>query len=268
MHRLSSMTLTLCLLGVSHLVLSAHAKAQPACTASAERSDRGLGKELGQAEFVATVKGRSIRVPFGYSTLYIRFDSKTQDMVRSGSFRLNGTRFWFAFTLPDLQWSDIKFSGLVRYRDCRDIEAGRADRYAVLATLDWPWLGEPELGIYLTPDRKMRNLFGTQIASINKQPRQYGLVHFAKPPFNTPKIFGTKPGSSPQVIFRCLEDQLPNPTCHGDVWWPEEKLGMYFRFSRQDLPEWKTITESARTLVARWRDAAKVGDENQPVGSE
>jgi hypothetical protein len=74
--------------------------------------------------------------------------------------------------------------------------------------------------------------------------KEFGLTRLIQPAPISPIFYNTELGAMTQLNLRCSSDAdaPPNPSCDGNVWWPEEKLGLWIHFSKQDLPKWQEIT--------------------------
>ena len=158
----------------------------------------------------------------------------------------------FSFWMPDLRWPEHNRFNVPSFRPCED---GRQppgeDEYVVQATLEWPWLPDPEANGFILPSTKLANgqKVGTNILDPEAEAPE-GLIRLRLSHTERPAFY-TKPGVSPQGIFNCTIN-LVNHGCSGDFWWPEENLGMHLFFPYANIDEWQIIADNARTLLKRW----------------
>ncbi len=217
-------------------------------------------------EYYLTARGVWFKLPFGYMNPWP--DSLSEPILRQRSpdmpdqSGLEKTAVAFAFWMPSLRWPERNRFNVWSYWPC---ENGRPPpgegEYIVVATIEWPWLPNPEAAGYVLPDQQFENRtgYGSARGDYNVTSEHDLLrleAHDGKLLF-----YHSEPGDVPRLFLTCTPPASPpgNPLCDGRAWWTEERLGLYLRFRRGDIADWRRIADAARTLALRWRARAQGG---------
>jgi hypothetical protein len=163
----------------------------------------------------------------------------------------------FAFWMPSLRWPERDRLSVPSYRPCEDGRTISASEFIVEAEIEWPWLPEPEAQGFVTPEMR----YGNQVRHLGllAAGQEFGLARLVRSGRAGPIFYSNTQNAKPQLSLRCSSDvdsPPPNPSCDGNVWWPDENLGLRVNFSKQDLPHWRQIVSAARELAYRWRKNA------------
>jgi hypothetical protein len=212
-------------------------------------------------EYYLNPKGIWFKLPFGYLNPWPDRDAERLLRQRTPQNpRVPGlgdaTGVTFAFWMPSLRGPERDRFSVPSFRPC---ESGREishSEFVVEAEVEWPWLPSPEKHGFITPEMRYEN--GVRYLGLRKEKEEYGLIRLVGSKELGSIFYNTKPEAKMQLNLRCSPDidEPPNPSCDGNVWWPEEKLGLWVYFSKQDLPKWQEIITATRALAYRWRKNA------------
>lgn len=218
-------------------------------------------------EYYLTSRGVWFKVPFGYINPWPNRDFEPVLRQRSPDMQdqsgLEKTAVSFAFWMPSLRWPEQDRLSMPLYRPC---ENGRPPpgegEHIVEGIIEWPWLPNPEAAGYILPDQQFENRTGYSAGQYQYDVTyEHGLQRIE---WGGGKLlfYRSEPNDVPRIFFRCTPPAGPqgNPLCDGRVWWPDDRLGLYLRFPRGDIGDWRRIAGAARTLALRWHANAQKQD--------
>jgi len=198
-----------------------------------------------------TVKVRDtvFRVPAAYFTI-----CPTPEMV--STVNVHDDALSFIFWVPELRPVLTKtFPPLLTPRP-RELERppARPDEFAALVLyLQFVRVDDPS---YISPAKRFDNYARGFSGAGDVFEQRYGLEWFRleKEPWKADN-YRHVPGTDPQVELGCAEnpETLPNPQCHGHVYFSADELAFYVRFSQHEMPRWREVIIGARELALRWR---------------
>lgn len=219
-------------------------------------------------EYWVNPRGVWLKVPYGHlwdwpRGFHARMADKNPDNPIPKGFGEIPRKFSFAFWMPDLRMPERDTGDIPCMQPCED---GRpkpeAHQYIVRARLSWPWLENYKEARLILPDSVRESRLRRYNRKTAYTDEIHGLTRIR--PYPTPTgvpgfdFYNTPFGSSPHLELRSasIHAKYPNPLCAGDIWWPDERLMLYLRFSKHNLEDWRKIAEGARTLAHRWRNKA------------
>lgn len=214
-----------------------------------------------EREYYLNPRGVWLKLPFGHFNPWPSRDAERllrqrtpQNPQVPGLKQATGVSF--AFWMPSLRWPERDRFSVPSFRPCEDGRQISDVEFVVEAEIEWPWLPNPEKHGFITPETRYEN--GVRHLGLRVDKKEFGLTRLIQPATISPIFYHTEPGAMTQLSLRCSSDAdaVPNPSCDGNVWWPEEKLGLWIHFSKQDLPKWQEIIVAARELAYRWRKNA------------
>ena len=199
------------------------------------------------------------RVPFGYLFLWPGDEYERLLRLRSPD---NPdppglglpTLFHFSFWMPDLRWPEHNGSYFARsFRPC---ESGRPapteEQYVAVGILKWPWLSGSTEPYFMPPDVRFERMQRNgEVQAIDDAGAPEGLSRVVVRGTKI-RFFYSNRDVKIRSLFRCrVTDTVYR--CIGDVWWPDENLGISINFPRSQLGDWQSIADGARELVSEWR---------------
>jgi len=255
------------------------ARADPACppwiketNPIVTRDNRGVALDR---EYWTNPHGVWFKVPFAYfrSGLGGWLTRRTEPILRMRNpdnpvpkgTNGNATGIAFGFWMPSLRAPSRNWSSFTSFQPCED---GRpkptAEQFTVEAKIEWPWLKNYKEAGLILPEKRQRNIMSNEKNSSLSfvkfgDNKETVLIRLMQPQENGSLYYFNVPGSSPHFLWFCgsKNTKLPNPSCRGRVWWPEENLAAWVNFSKRNIKDWREILEGVRTLAYRWRDKAK-----------
>lgn len=164
------------------------------------------------------------------------------------------TLIHFSFWMPDLRRPEHNRSDFVlSFRPC---ESGRPapteEQYVGGGTLKWPWLPGSTEPYFTPPDVRFERMQRNgEVQAVDDAGAPEGLSRVLVRGTGI-RFFYSNYDVKVRSLFRC---RVVNSVyiCTGDVWWPDEYLGISIYFPRSQLGDWQSIADGARELVSEWR---------------
>ena len=164
------------------------------------------------------------------------------------------TLFHFSFWMPDLRWPEQNGSDFaLSFRPC---ESGRPaptdEQYVAVGVLKWPWLPGPTEPHFIPPDVRFEGMQRKgEVLAIDDVGAPEGLSRIVVRGTKI-RFFYSNDYVKKRSLFRCrVVDSVYR--CIGDVWWPNEGLGISINFPQSRLRDWQDIADGARKLLSGWR---------------
>ena len=214
------------------------------------------GRDLAK-EYYFNAAGTWLKVPLGHLNPW--YGAPLEDitpLMPDAAEKRKGTGLDFVFWMPTLRWPERDKLSVPFYRFCEDGRRMPEDgEYIVVASITHPW--QPISASPLRDRLPAERLENTKkYLAFTPSGSEYGLDHYEGPEGAVDDYFFS--GGDRSLVLQCYKrEKYLNPLCVGHVWWSLENLGMYIRFSLQDLPRWRENIDAAYKLAHSWRENAK-----------
>jgi hypothetical protein len=197
------------------------------------------------------VRGTLLRIPAGY----LWPDHAARGRVNEK------TELGFMFWMPDRRYLEARPGPSV----FRPLEPGRdyprSSTYVVSVNTLHPV--SPDDAGYLTPEQRFKNFTSVKgNESLSFEEEAFGLVRFWRRDWAHPRPepftkYRHVEGTDPQILFNCTPPhQLRytlNPSCNGEVYYAQDRLGFFVFFPRDEIRHWREIVSSVRDLFSAWK---------------